>query len=163
MGNSSRQPWGYQNPQVLTSHLNDMKCICSLHISSQKLCIYMAHVCSCGCVHVYMQVCVHEYVHMYEGDRHQFVVSSLIAPPLHFLRHGLSLNCEFTNSALLARKPQRSFSTPSLLQLYIHMPCLDFYISSGDLNSGPHAWIANTSLAELSSQHLSYFQSFLDC
>lgn len=40
----------------------------------------MAHVCSCECEHVYMQVLMHGYVHMYVEDRYQYVVSFLIAP-----------------------------------------------------------------------------------
>ena len=81
------------------------------------------------------------YMHASGGQRS---TSSSIAPRLLFLRHGLSSNLEPINTIRLAIKPQDSscFCFPS--EKIRDTSHLAFAQSTGNLNTGPHAYMANT-------------------
>lgn len=116
------KPRGHQKLQMLESYSKGHGSTYSLHMFSQKLCcvyVYMACMCSRGYVHVCMHMC------LYLESGHQHTVSSII--DLHsFLRNGLQLILESTDSVRLARKPHGSASTSPALRLNIHtaMPSL---------------------------------------
>lgn len=96
------------------------------------------YVCACACV------CV--YTYMYVETRFLGVSTNCCLCFIFF-----SLSLEFTDWVSLAAPEIYLFRLPHW-EYRQPPPHLPFYISAGDLNLGPHVWVANSFLTEPSTQ-----------
>lgn len=81
---------------------------------------------------------------------------SLITPPFYFVRQSFSLNLMLTDAVASEIQERPCLHSPSLrLQISAAIP--SFYVGADDLNSGPHACLADTFPVEPCSQPQLYF------
>lgn len=117
------------------------------------VCVYTyVHTCS-ACAHKCILTCMHVHAENQRSMSDIFLSHSLPC----FLRQGLSLSLKLMNSAGLAGQQPLGNPTVSVSPaldyrclgwLIFHCSWFCFYMGSGELNVGPHAFMVSTSLPE---------------
>jgi hypothetical protein len=123
--------------------------VCALYSVCMCTCLYMCalySVCMCTYLHVcaFYSVCMCTCLHVCECGRR--------LPHLSPLRQGLSFvvcHC-LTSSSLASKPPVKLTSLPPPLIDTLHHPCL--CVGPGDLNSGPHTYMASAFHSEPTPQ-----------